>query len=163
MSMSKLETSTMMMPIETRPSTPPACYRFYPRSTGFQFALDIVHGENVLQPPAPNYPHIPFLGTSQTSRFYKMSALTNKFLTLIPAAHRVHVTSPITVENATSDEAVVPVLQKTRRSSSSASAESNSAAEEPALPSDIVESPVESVKRTQTEQVVTHQFLRLGN
>ncbi|KAH0837723.1 hypothetical protein Z517_04391 [Fonsecaea pedrosoi CBS 271.37] len=92
-----------------------------------------------------------------------MSALTNKFLTLIPAAHRVHVTSPITVENATSDEAVVPVLQKTRRSSSSASAESNSAAEEPALPTDIVESPVESVKRTQTEQVVTHQFLRLGN
>ncbi|KIY02318.1 uncharacterized protein Z520_02456 [Fonsecaea multimorphosa CBS 102226] len=82
-----------------------------------------------------------------------MSSPTNNFLTLIPAAHRVHVSSPLS-SPVDSDESLVPALQKTRRSSSSASAESNSAAEEPALPSDIVESPVEAAK---------HQFLKLGN
>ncbi|OQV00922.1 hypothetical protein CLAIMM_06357 [Cladophialophora immunda] len=91
-----------------------------------------------------------------------MSSPTNNFLTLIPAAHRVHVTSPFT-SPATSDESLVPALQKTRRSSSSVSAESNSTAEEPALPSDIVESPVEAVKSPQTEPVTIHKFLKLGN
>ncbi|EXJ59494.1 uncharacterized protein A1O5_12119 [Cladophialophora psammophila CBS 110553] len=94
-----------------------------------------------------------------------MSGPTNNFLTLIPTAHRVHIVSPFTssVDSIDSDESLVPALQKTRRSSSSVSAESNSAAEEPALPSDIVESPVEAVKSPQTEQVVTHRFLKLGN
>jgi len=92
-----------------------------------------------------------------------MSSPTHSFLTLIPAIHRVAIISPFTspVDDAV-DESLVPALQKTRRSSSTTSTESNSAVEEPALP-DIVESPVESVKTPQTEQVVVHQFLRLGN
>jgi hypothetical protein len=93
-----------------------------------------------------------------------MSSPTHSFLTLIPATHRVAIISPFTspVDGAAADESLVPALQKTRRSSSTTSTESNSAVEEPALP-EIVESPVESVKSPQTEQAVVHQFLRLGN
>ncbi|KAJ9616489.1 hypothetical protein H2200_000208 [Cladophialophora chaetospira] len=93
-----------------------------------------------------------------------MSSPTHSFLTLIPATHRVASISPFTspVDGAAVDESLVPVLQKTRRSSSTTSAESNSAVEEPALP-EIVESPVESVKMPETEQTAVHQFLKLGN
>jgi len=93
-----------------------------------------------------------------------MSSPTHSFLTLIPATHRVASISPFTspVDSA-ADVALVPALQKTRRSSSTTSAESNSAAEEPALPSDIVESPTEAIKTPLVEQVTTHRFLKLGN
>lgn len=90
----------------------------------------------------------------------KMSSPTHTFLTLIPATHRVATISPFT---SPVDESVVPVLQKTRRSSSTTSAESNSAADEPALPTDIVESPVDAVTGKPAEQAAAHQFLRLGN
>jgi len=93
-----------------------------------------------------------------------MSSPTHTFLTLIPATHRVASISPFTspVDGAT-EESLVPALQKNRRSSSTTSAESNSTAEEPALPSDVVESPVDAVKTPQVEQVATHRFLKLGN
>jgi hypothetical protein len=85
-----------------------------------------------------------------------MSSPTHSFLTLIPATHRVANISPFT---SPIDEPLVPALQKTRRSSSTASAESNSAVEEPALPSDVVESPTDATK----VELSAQQFLKLGN
>ncbi|KIV96056.1 hypothetical protein PV10_03638 [Exophiala mesophila] len=103
-----------------------------------------------------------------------MSSPANNFLTLIPAAHRVAVISPFT--SNPSEDIIVPVLQKTRRSSSSATTDSNTA-EEPSLPAEaeVVASPTESVDvqvtvtDVATEQIVPVQrvglqtFLRLGN
>lgn len=92
-----------------------------------------------------------------------MSSPNNNFLTLIPAAHRVAVISPFTAS-----EEIIPALQKTRRSSSTATTESNSAAEEPALPSenaDIVESPTTDVNTVDTGKPAASgfTFLKLGN
>ena len=91
----------------------------------------------------------------------KMSSPSHTFLTLIPATHRVATISPFTspIDGAVADESLVPAFQKTRRSSSSASAESNSVVEEPA---GIVESPVVGVK-TPVEPGAVHRFLKLGN
>lgn len=76
----------------------------------------------------------------------------NNFLQLIPIAHRAAV-----LETTTEVESIIPALQKTRRSSSTASADSN-AAEEPTVPvtnKTTVASPVDDVKVT--------EFLRLGH
>lgn len=102
-----------------------------------------------------------------------MSSPVNSFLSLIPTLHRVAVISPFS--SADNDESVVPVVQKSRRSSSTATADSNTA-EEPTLPSEteIVESPTEDVNvqvavTEEAEQPVVvqnaglHQFLKLGN
>ncbi|KIW70372.1 hypothetical protein PV04_02646 [Phialophora macrospora] len=91
-----------------------------------------------------------------------MSSPTHSFLTLIPATHRVATMSPFTspVDVPVADESLVPALQKTRRSSSTTSAESTSSVEEPTLASEVVESPVEAAK---SPEVVAHKFLRLGN
>lgn len=102
-----------------------------------------------------------------------MSSPVNNFLSLIPAIHRVAIISPFS--NADGDESIVPVVQKSRRSSSTATTDSNTA-DEPTLPSEtvIIESPAEDVdiEVTTTEeaeqpvaiqQVGLHQFLKLGN
>lgn len=102
-----------------------------------------------------------------------MSSPVNNFLSLIPAIHRVAVISPFSATD--SDESIVPVIQKSRRSSSTATADSNTA-DEPILPSetDIVESPTEDVdvqvaaveevaQPVTIQNVGLHQFLRLGN
>lgn len=110
-----------------------------------------------------------------------MSSPVNNFLTLIPTAHRVHITSPFTtsvssIDSTANEESIVPILQKTRRSSSTATADSN-IADEPSLPSEteLVESPTEDVNvqvtvdEEQVEQPVVvqpisvHRFLKLGN
>ncbi len=85
-----------------------------------------------------------------------MSSPTNNFLSLIPTAHRVAVISDLA---SPADDSLIPALQKTRRSSSTTSTDSN-AAEEPTLPVTVtdktpVASPLDDVKVT--------QFLRLGN
>ncbi|KEF56561.1 uncharacterized protein A1O9_06749 [Exophiala aquamarina CBS 119918] len=84
-----------------------------------------------------------------------MSSPVNNFLSLIPAIHRVAVISPFSTTD--SDESIVPVVQKARRSSSTATADSNTA-DEPTLPveNEIVQSPTE-------DNVGLHQFLKLGN
>jgi len=102
-----------------------------------------------------------------------MSSQTNNFLTLIPAAHRVAIISPFTssIDSVASDESVIPVLPKTHRSSSTATSDSSSTAEEPSLPSETVEPIVEPITEDtnvpidieQPETPVTHRFLRLGN
>ncbi|KIX04485.1 uncharacterized protein Z518_05355 [Rhinocladiella mackenziei CBS 650.93] len=93
-----------------------------------------------------------------------MSSSTNNFLPLIPAAHRVAVISSL--DNAANDVSVIPALQKTRRSSSTATADSNDAAEEPVLPSEtvdpIVESPTEAVNVRVNAAQPEHRFLKLG-
>jgi hypothetical protein len=102
-----------------------------------------------------------------------MSSPVNNFLSLIPAVHRVAVISPFSATD--SDESIVPVVQKSRRSSSTATADSNTA-DEPVLPSEtaIVESPTEDVdlqtaateeaaQPVVIENVGLHRFLRLGN
>jgi hypothetical protein len=103
-----------------------------------------------------------------------MSSPVNNFLSLIPTHHRVAIISPFT--NTANEETIVPVLQKTRRSSSTATADSITA-EESSLPVDteFVASPAEEVniEVTATEQeaeqpvvvqrVSLHRFLRLGN
>merc|ERR1711977_740533 len=84
----------------------------------------------------------------------KMSSPTNNFLSLIPTAHRVAVISDLA---SPTDDSLIPALQKTRRSSSTTSTDSN-AAEEPTLPVTVktpVASPLDDVKVT--------LFLRLGN
>ncbi len=94
----------------------------------------------------------------------------NNWLSLIPIAHRVAIISPF----VSSDEAAIPALQKTRRSSSTATTDSNAASEEPTLPSDNVEDseivpPTEEVDvQVDTVELRTpvsygHTFLRLGN
>merc|ERR1711964_275331 len=86
-----------------------------------------------------------------------MSSPTNNFLSLIPTAHRVAVISDLA---SPTDDSLIPALQKTLRSSSTTSTDSN-AAEEPTLPVTVadtktpVASPLDDVKVT--------QFLRLGN
>lgn len=102
-----------------------------------------------------------------------MSSPTNNFLSLIPAAHRVANISPFTspVDSASSEEALIPALQKTRRSSSAATTESSNNAQETALSAEtvesIVESPTEDVtvraNAAKAQQSVVHRFLKLGN
>lgn len=102
-----------------------------------------------------------------------MSSPVNNFLSLIPATHRSAAISPFT--GAIGDETVLAILQKTRRSSSNTTTDSNTA-EEPTLPTenDIVESPTEAVNvqitpKDDAEQPVVvqpitlHRFLKLGN
>lgn len=101
-----------------------------------------------------------------------MSSPTNNFLTLIPTTHRVAniplFTSPI--DGAASDESLIPALQKKRRSSSTATTESN-ATEEGTSPTEtverIVESPTEDVNVSanvaQPQPSTVHRFLKLGN
>jgi hypothetical protein len=79
-----------------------------------------------------------------------MSSPTNNFLSLIPTAHRVAV---ITDLASSTDDSLIPALQKTRRSSSTTSTDSN-AVEEPTLPVTVTDkTPVASAL----------QFLKLGN
>jgi hypothetical protein len=100
-----------------------------------------------------------------------MSSPVNSFLSLIPTLHRVAVITPF----SNTEESIVPVVQKSRRSSSTATADSNTA-DEPTLPSEteIVASPTEdvNVEVAVTEEVESpvavqkiglHQFLKLGN
>jgi len=102
-----------------------------------------------------------------------MSSPVNSFLSLIPTLHRVAVITPFS--NTDSDESVVPVVQKSRRSSSTATADSNTA-DEPTLPSEteIVASPTEDVnvevavaeeagQPVAVQKIGLHQFLKLGN
>ncbi|KAI1608467.1 hypothetical protein EDD36DRAFT_448259, partial [Exophiala viscosa] len=90
-----------------------------------------------------------------------MSSPTNNFLSLIPTAHRVAMISGL--GSAVDAESVIPALQKTARSSSNSSTESNSV-EEPTLPKSLslgktpVVLPVEDVK----VQDKSGQFLKLG-
>ena len=95
-----------------------------------------------------------------------MSTPTHNFLPLIPATHRTaSISSPFTspVEGTNPEDSLVEALQKNRRSSSSASADSNSIAAEPALLADVVESPIDTIKSPQVEQVGATKFLKLGN
>ncbi|KAI1620320.1 hypothetical protein EDD37DRAFT_174352 [Exophiala viscosa] len=84
-----------------------------------------------------------------------MSSPTNNFLSLIPTAHRVAMISGL--GSAVNAESVIPALQKTARSSSNSSTESNSV-EEPTLPKSLslgkspVVLPVEDFKR------LVHEF-----
>ena len=94
-----------------------------------------------------------------------MSSPSHTFLTLVPASHRIAAISPFIgpIDSAVIDDSLVPAVQKTRRSSSSTSAESISAVEEPALSAVTAGSPHETAKIPEVERVVAHQFLRLGN
>jgi len=88
-----------------------------------------------------------------------MSSATNNFLSLIPAAHRVAVITPFAA--SVDNESVIPVLQKTRRSSSAGTTESNPD-EVPVLSIEkvvLVESPTGDV----AVPINTPQFLKLGN
>ncbi|EHY57167.1 hypothetical protein HRR83_002662 [Exophiala dermatitidis] len=89
---------------------------------------------------------------------------TNNFLTLIPTAHRVATISDLQTSDTNAvvgeESAIIPSIQKTRRSSSTATADSNTAAEEPSLTqvnssSPVVEAPVTDVS--------VRKFLKLGN
>ncbi|KAL6241510.1 hypothetical protein RBB50_011533 [Rhinocladiella similis] len=80
------------------------------------------------------------------------SPVNNNFLQLIPIAHRAAI-----LETPAEIESIIPVLQKTRRSSSTTSTDSN-AVEEPTAPitdKATVASPIDDVKVT--------EFLRLGH
>ncbi|KAJ9495510.1 hypothetical protein LTR96_010185 [Exophiala xenobiotica] len=81
-----------------------------------------------------------------------MSSPTNNFLSLIPTAHRVAV---ITDLASPTDDSLIPALQKTRRSSSTTSTDSD-AVEEPTLP-------VTVTGTDKTPVASALQFLKLGN
>ncbi|EXJ83338.1 hypothetical protein A1O1_06959 [Capronia coronata CBS 617.96] len=75
---------------------------------------------------------------------------TNNFLTLIPTAHRVAVVSGSDLQTpldsaVVAGESIIPTVQKTRRSSSTATADSTTTVESP------------------TADVNGHTFLKLGN
>lgn len=80
-----------------------------------------------------------------------MSSPTHSFLSLIPTAHRVAVITPFV--SSVETESVIPVLQKTRRSSSTATTDSNPA-DEPTLPTETV---------SVADPINAPQFLKLGN
>ncbi|EXJ87169.1 hypothetical protein A1O3_04128 [Capronia epimyces CBS 606.96] len=79
---------------------------------------------------------------------------TNNFLSLIPTAHRVAV---ITQSDSTlaGEESIIPTTQKTRRSSSTATSDSNTDVEEASAPVN----PPSSVVESPTKVISIHTFL----